>query len=257
MNGNSRLDLTADQDGDYYLDASGTGTQTTGKYSISGIEISHSDMNAIAPNTGTFNFETSHVGYKQTLSAGDYVEINFSTPNSYTDPTLIISQVGASSIAAYTTKDRLSNKQNFLVNKSGDYLIDALVPNGSSAAFVLTSNKKEIEGNKATMAVLSKDVVINNKLEIPSDHDWFIVNLTAGQKYQFDMKKASTSPNLDTFLTLRDRNGTQIAYNDDVSVNNLNSRLIYKAINSGQYFLDASSYREHYSGDYSLGYKVI
>jgi hypothetical protein len=257
MNGNSRLDLTADQDGDYYLDASGTGTQTTGKYSISGIEISHTDINAIAPNTGTFNFETSHVGYKQTLSAGDYVEINFSTPNSYTDPTLIISQVGASSIAAYTTKDRLSNKQNFLVNKSGDYLIDALVPNGSSAAFVLTSNKKDVEGSKATMAVLSKDVVINNKLDIPSDHDWFIVNLTAGQKYQFDMKKASTSPNLDTFLTLRDRNGTQIAYNDDVSVNNFDSRLIYKAINSGRYFLDASSYREHYSGDYSLGYKVI
>jgi hypothetical protein len=257
MYGDSRLDLTADRDGYYYLDASGTGTQTTGKYSISGIEISHTDINATAPNTGTFNFETSHVGYKQTLSAGDYVEINFSTPKSYTHPTLIINLVDASPIVTFTTKDWLSNKQNFLVNKSGDYLIDALVPNGSSADFVLTSNKKDVEGSKATMAVLSKDVVINNKLDIPSDHDWFIVNLTAGQKYQFDMQKASTTTYLDTYLRLRDSNGTEIAYNDDVSVNNLNSRLIYKAINSGQYFLDAASYRESSSGDYSLGYKVI
>ena len=166
-------------------------------------------------------------------------------------------QLSFATFGSFAQSYRLSNKQNFLVNKSGDYLIDALVPNGSSAAFVLTSNKKEIEGNKATMAVLSKDVVINNKLEIRSDHDWFIVDLTAGQKYQFDMKKASTSPNLDTFLTLRDRDGAQIAYNDDVSFNNLDSRLIYKAINSGRYFLDASSYHQYYSGDYSLGYKVI
>ena len=258
--GNSRLDLTADRDGDYYLDASGAGTQSTGKYSISGIEISHTDINTTAPNSGTFDLETSHVGYKQTLSAGDYVEINFSTPNSYTNPTLMISQVGASPIATHTTKDWVSNKQNFLVNKSGDYLIDAftLLPNGSNANFVLTSNKKDVEGNKATMAVLSKDVVINNKLDTPSDHDWFIVNLTAGQKYQFDMQKAPTSTTyLDTFLRLRDSNGAQIAHNDDVSGNNVDSRLIYKAINSGQYFLDAASYKESSSGNYSLGYKVI
>ena len=172
----------------------------------------------------------------------------------------MISQVGASTIATYTTKDWVSNKQYFLVNKSGDYLIDAftLLPNGSNANFVLTSNKKDVEGNKATMAVLSKDVVINNKLDTPSDHDWFIVNLTAGQKYQFDMQKAPTSTTyLDTYLRLRDSNGAEIAYNDDVSVNNFDSRLIYKAINSGQYFLDAASYHESSSGNYSLGYKVI
>ena len=115
-----------------------------------------------------------------------------------------------------------------------------------------------MEGDRSTKAVLEENNLIFNKLDTKADHDWYRVSLLAGKNYQFDMKKTTAGyGGLDTFLNLRDLNGKVLASHDDISMQNRDSRLVYFNTLKGDYFIDASSWSEKSSGDYSLSYKVI
>jgi hypothetical protein len=265
--GNTRIDFFAYEDGYYFLDASGdpaqytgkyAGTQTTSKYSISAMEITHQAINPISVTKSSFTAPINHVGYKMNLSAGDYMQIDFDTLGK--DISLNMSIHNADHDVLDFTINQITKKTHtFLVNKSGDYFIDALATIAdTNTNFVLSSVKKEVEGNRSTMAVLEENNLIFNKLDTKADHDWYRVSLLAGKNYQFDMKKTTAGyGGLDTFLNLRDLNGKILASNDDISPQNFDSRLVYFNTQKGDYFIDAASYRDQSSGDYSLSYKVI
>lgn len=258
-NGNARIDFLAADDGDYFLDASSTGTQTTGKYSISGIEIPHSRIKTVSTTNDTFDTQTGHVGYTLSLSAGDYVQLTLDTINKDIRPNVAIhdafgNDIHPSLVGSTPTK----TIETFLANKAGDYYMDANVVGSSTANnYVLSSTTLDVEGDSTTKACLSANSKIINRLDNHQDHDWYRVTLDAGKTYQFDMQRSAFSNSLDTYLRLRDINGNQLAFNDDISVKNTDSRLTYKATTSGEYFLDAASYAQASSGDYSLSYKVI
>jgi hypothetical protein len=184
-------------------------------------------------------------------------------------PKLSIANVNGDNIQAQSYADQYGNKQTFLVQKSGDYFIDGTVNNElvkSPTPYIFTTTKNiDIEGGKDTKANLSINTVITSNLYDERDHDWFKVNLDTNKKYQFDLQKASTSSNLDTYLRLRDSNGKELAFNDDhVDIDdfehpgfNHDSQLIYTAKTSGNYYIDAASYKEQTSAAYTLSYKVI
>jgi hypothetical protein len=265
--GNTRIDFFASEDGYYFLDASGdpaqytgeyAGTQTTSKYSISAMEITHQAINPISVTKSSFTAPINHVGYKMNLSAGDYMQIDFDTLGK--DIGLNMSIHNADHDVLDFTINQITKKTHtFLVNKSGDYFIDALAAIAdTNTNFVLSSVKKEVEGNRSTNAVLEENNLIFNKLDTKADHDWYRVSLLAGKNYQFDMKKTTAGyGGLDTFLNLRDLNGKVLASHDDISMQNRDSRLVYFNTLKGDYFIDASSWSEKSSGDYSLSYKVI
>ncbi len=294
--GDSRIDYLALKDGDFILDASSGGVSPNvgevpsdmgnpsgicinpvslssyeGKYAISTVEIPHTNIElgygdgAMAKVVGDFDGISNHVGYKISLQAGEYVNMDIMLVNGRSEyPELSI----FNNDGKVNTYDGVTNnlaRQTFLVQKTGDYFIEATLnapaPLNGKTQFELYTRLKDIEGSKLTMANLSVNSLITSNLYDKKDHDWFKVSLDANKKYQFDLRKddlrkESPGQYLDTFLRLRDNNGNQLAYDDD-SGGNYNSRLLYTPSASGNYYIDAASWYEGSSGAYTLSYKVI
>ena len=79
------------------------------------------------------------------------------------------------------------------------------------------------------------------------------LEMKAGTTYVLDME----SPAFDTFLILEDANGSPVAWNDDISHTNLNSRVIYTAPTTGTYRLIATCYRPGAKGAYVLRIRQV
>lgn len=263
--GNSRIDFFAANEGDYFLDASGTGTTATGKYAILSYEIPHESLVLGSTITGTNNTASMHAGYKITLNAGDYMQFGFEFKNQvdWNFTKFSINNAFNDTVSPWQSTTLTTNVQTFLANKSGDYFIDIASKLAPASNFTLTNSKKEVEGSKATMAVLFENNLIVNRIDTVADHDWYQITLEGGKKYQFDMQK-TTGSNLDTKITLRDTYGDVLAANKDISATDWNSRLVYTPTTSGSFYLDASGYEgnipqyaNNRTGDYNLSYKVI
>jgi hypothetical protein len=74
------------------------------------------------------------------------------------------------------------------------------------------------------------------------------VALVADRAYVIDME----SRVFDTFLTLKDRKDTKLAENDDITPENLNSRIIYTPRATGVYQLLATAFQQTGTGPYVL-----
>ena len=74
------------------------------------------------------------------------------------------------------------------------------------------------------------------------------LKMTAGKTYRIDM----TSAEFDTYLRLEDDKGKVLAENDDISDENLNSRIIFSCKEDGNYRIVATSYQEAGRGAYVL-----
>ena len=283
--GNSRIDYVALNDGDYYLEASKflpnrvehdgrdlrpvkTLSSLEGKYAISAVEIPHMDAYPTSMKSGSshvesgnFDGQTNHVGYKMSLSAGDYIDLKFWSDKAF--PKFSITNTDGDKITPRETRaDGVQNDQSFLAQKTGIYFIDATVNNDlitSSTPYQLrTTKNRDIEKSIKTMADLSINTVITSNLYDNQDHDWFKVSLLKNKKYQFDLRKGSESSSLDTYLRLQDSNGKELASHDDIDGSyDRNSRLIYSSAASGSYFVDVASWAEKSSGTYALSYKII
>ena len=283
--GNSRIDYVALNDGDYYLEASKflpnkvehdgrdlrpvkTLSSLEGKYAISAVEIPHIDAYPTSMKSGSshvesgnFDGQTNHVGYKMSLSAGDYIDLKFWSDKAF--PKFSITNTDGDKITPRETRaDGVQNDQSFLVQKSGTYFIDATVNNDlitSSTPYQLrTTKNRDIEKSVKTMADLSINTVITSNLYDNQDHDWFKVSLLKNKKYQFDLRKGSESSSLDTYLRLQDSNGKELASHDDIDGSyDRDSRLIYSSAASGSYYIDVASWAEKSSGTYALSYKII
>ncbi|WP_308218638.1 M10 family metallopeptidase C-terminal domain-containing protein [Ciceribacter sp. RN22] len=73
------------------------------------------------------------------------------------------------------------------------------------------------------------------------DHDWYAVQLTAGQTYTFAMVGTGTNLLADPYLTLRSAGGTVIGTDDDGGPD-LNSTITFTATATGTYYIDAGAY---------------
>ena len=89
-------------------------------------------------------------------------------------------------------------------------------------------------------------------LSANGDHDWFRVNLVAGQTYTFAMTGTGTNNVQDTYLNLYASNGTTLlAFNDD-GLEGRNSVFTYTAATTGTYYIDAGAYNNAGSGQYGV-----
>jgi Ca2+-binding RTX toxin-like protein len=84
-----------------------------------------------------------------------------------------------------------------------------------------------------------------------TDHDWWRVDLVAGQTYTFALVGTGGTQLPDSFLRLRDAAGVQIDFDDDDGPG-FNSSITFTAGSSGTFFLDAGAFNDQYTGQYGL-----
>jgi serralysin len=82
------------------------------------------------------------------------------------------------------------------------------------------------------------------------DHDWYRVDLVAGQSYSFAMTGTGINNVNDTFLQLYASNGTTVVAADDDALPGLNSAFTYTAATTGAYYIDAAAFSS--AGFFSL-----
>jgi serralysin len=83
------------------------------------------------------------------------------------------------------------------------------------------------------------------------DHDWYRVDLVAGQTYTFSMTGTGVNNVQDTFLRLYSPSSVLLLSDDDALVG-ANSQITYTATATGTYFLDASAYSASDTGQYGI-----
>jgi tetratricopeptide (TPR) repeat protein/serine/threonine protein kinase len=74
------------------------------------------------------------------------------------------------------------------------------------------------------------------------------IKMTAGTTYVLDMESLA----VDTFLKLQDPEGKLLAENDDVSPDDLNSRIVFTASKDGDYRIEATSFEQRGTGAYTV-----
>ncbi|QNM83880.1 M10 family metallopeptidase C-terminal domain-containing protein [Sphingomonas sabuli] len=96
----------------------------------------------------------------------------------------------------------------------------------------------DIPADSTTSATISVGGQIQNTLEATGDHDWFKVNLTAGQKVVIAVNLGTLE---DSYVYVRNSAGTVLAENDDGG-GGRGSRVVFTAPTSGTYYIDVGAW---------------
>jgi serralysin len=84
------------------------------------------------------------------------------------------------------------------------------------------------------------------------DHDWYRVNLTAGQTYTLAMVGTGVNNVQDPYLRLYDASGTTLLASNDDGLPGNNSILTFTASTTGAYYIDAGAYNDGGAGQYGV-----
>jgi serralysin len=122
---------------------------------------------------------------------------------------------------------------------------DAAPPEGPS--FV-----DSVPGDTSSTVTLTLGSMTTGTIETIGDHDWFRVNLVAGQSYSFTTSSTGAGGVTDTFLNLRDAAGNIIATNDDIGGSNFYSQIIFTATATTHYFIDVGTFNDSETGTFQI-----
>ena len=84
------------------------------------------------------------------------------------------------------------------------------------------------------------------------DHDWWRVDLVAGQSYAFAVIGTGATHNTDPYLRLIGLDGATVLATSDDDLPSHNSLILYTAATSGSYYLDVSGYLTRNTGQYGI-----
>jgi hypothetical protein len=117
----------------------------------------------------------------------------------------------------------------------------------------LIRNSAAVLGTLAILALAQPALgqTFKGKLDATTKQQNHKIKMEAGKIYQIDMTSADTKA-LDPFLILNDPLGKKVAFNDDISPDNLNSRIVYSPQMPGEYTIVATSFGGGGSGDYEV-----
>jgi serralysin len=106
----------------------------------------------------------------------------------------------------------------FTATSSGTFFIDVGGFGSEIGAFTLSVSRPDtdnIAGTTATNASLSIGASVSGNTNDTGDHDWYAVQLVAGQTYLFTTEATGGNNDVDTALYLRDASGNLLGFNDD------------------------------------------
>ena len=211
---------------------------------------------------GTIDTTGDHDWYRVTLVAGQ--TYTFSTilgGGGLSDSILALRDASGALIAQ--NDDAVSGSSSYLFSEitytatsSGTFFLDVSGYSTSTGTFVLTSTAPvadTIAASTATTASLTLGTATNGVLNATGDHDWYAVQLVAGQTYLVTTT-ATGGTDIDTTLMLRDSTGALLAYNDDSA--GTFSRIRFTATTSGTYYVDLGAWANSESGNYRVTAEV-
>jgi hypothetical protein len=108
----------------------------------------------------------------------------------------------------------------------------------------------DIAGDSTTTSTIAVGSTLTGSIEVVSDHDWFRINLVAGQSISIVLNGIGGTPLGDPYLRIRDSAGNLLGQNDDGGPG-LNSLLNFTASSTGTFYIDVSEY-DSGVGDYQL-----
>jgi serralysin len=73
----------------------------------------------------------------------------------------------------------------------------------------------DIADKLTTLATISVGSTVTSLIDFSGDHDWFLINLRAGQTVTIKLNGSGATPLSDPYLGVRDAAGTLVAQNDD------------------------------------------
>ena len=140
----------------------------------------------------------------------------------------------------------------FAAVASDDYFLDAgAFSSGSTGSYTLSATNVTVDDftdTAATTGTISVGSSSSGVVGTTGDRDWFRIDLIAGGTYRFNLNGNTLS---DPTLFLRDASGAALAFNDDSGIG-LNSEIVFTALTSGTYFLDAGPFSSFELGTYTL-----
>ena len=280
---NSRVFFTATEDATYYL-AAGAYGDDQGTYTLSVAEFTDdyagntSTTGTVAVGgeaTGEIEFEGDRDWFAVTLEAGKTYQINLqklldiygaqeglSRPKLYgvfdADGMYIADTSGFQhwrKLIAVDGRTHIgdvlkSNRLNFTPDESGTYYLAAGSSDGQGAYTLLVA---EIEDDYAqdtgTTGSVAVDGSATGEIQFHRDHDWFAVNLTAGETYSLHIEGANTAAGTMHHPRLHgvfDPEGVQVTgvWDDD-------------AVDDGNILETSSNERAHYTPDISGTYYLV
>ena len=108
----------------------------------------------------------------------------------------------------------------------------------------------DIPGDSTTTATISVGGTVSDTLEVVGDHDWFKINLTAGQSISVLLDGLTLE---DAYLRIYDSSGNLLFENDDINPGIVrDSKLAFTADQTGTYYIDVGAWEDDYAGTYQL-----
>ncbi|MEZ5959642.1 MAG: PPC domain-containing protein [Hyphomonadaceae bacterium] len=105
--------------------------------------------------------------------------------------------------------------------------------------------------DSSTRARANAGRTTNGNIEYEGDVDWYRFSARTGNSYRVTLAGAGDNPLGDPVLRVLDRDGNELAVNDD-SDGSLNSALEFIPAANGDVFIEARGYGDSYTGGYAL-----
>jgi len=133
-----------------------------------------------------------------------------------------------------------------------------------AGTYKLSVSRGEILDDFGSTPTNSGTIVIGESktgnIERNLDQDWFSIRLEIDKKYEINLNGSQTDDGtlIDPFLRVFDKNGIQIAFNDDiVSEVQRNSELLFEPTSTDDYFISAGAWvdptgRQELTGTYTV-----
>jgi serralysin len=141
----------------------------------------------------------------------------------------------------------------YTATTSGTFFLDVTGYQSATGSFFLTSTAPVADSiaaaNTTTASLTLGAATTSGTLEANGDHDWYAVQLVAGQTYLFTTTSTGGA-DIDTTLMLRNAGGAMLAYNDDSS--GTFSRVRYTATTTGTFYLDVGAWGNAETGGYRV-----
>lgn len=263
---NSYLEFTAPSTGNYYLEATSFGGQTTGGYTLGAragdIPADASTDASLAPEGDYREGVLSPAGdrdwYRVQLAEGQGIRVGLTVtgmPDSISDPYLVLyGPDGAEITRDDDGGDGLNSYLEFEAPTAGAYFIEARGFSEDEAGHYAINLIGGEVGNSADTAdaLSAMGDVRTSSIGTAGDVDWFAIEMVEGRPYRFYVDSAEGEGALsDPLLVLYDSTGTEVARDDDGG-SGLNSYLYFASAPGGTYFASVSSYDGQSTGRYTI-----
>lgn len=265
---NSRIDYVSTTRADVFIEARGFGDDATGTYAlhVEAAPLPPDDAAAAANTRGRVTVGQSTHGnidypgdvdwFKVSLTAGQVYRFRLdgAADHGIGDPVLrLLGADGAELASDDDSGEGLNSYLEFTAPRTGDYFLEAKsFDDTATGGYTLTAAAGDIPADTTTDAVLSADGDSRDGMLSPAgDHDWYKIDLKAGQSIRVGLDGADSNGLSDPLLVLHGPDGAEIARDDD-SGEGLNSWLEYTATAAGSYYLEARGFSDDATGAYTI-----